>query len=289
MFSAATASLVLRFLPMLPGQILLNKPALRQQPTRHPIDHVDTERLTAPAHWDIAFIRRFMLFFGPLSSLFDFLTFWVMLQVFHAGPALFRSGWFVESLATQTLVIFAIRTRRVPFLAADPASPCWPPHSALWPSGWFCRSPRCRRLPVGFFAAMVVAYLVLIEFAKRLFFANPAGRLPSMRRRGPNHHIQRAQAGSATPDGYAFNVEACMNRQARQLARPFGESGCVGCGQVHRPVSGRHRPTSSSRWAALGGEQRAVAQPEAPGWCCAATAPGRAASTAARNSVRSRV
>jgi Mg2+-importing ATPase len=61
-----------------------------------------------------------MLFFGPISSVFDFITFGVMLWAFHAGPALFRSGWFVESLATQTLVIFAIRTRRVPFFRMPP-------------------------------------------------------------------------------------------------------------------------------------------------------------------------
>ena len=64
-----------------------------------------------------------MLFFGPISSVFDFITFGVMLWVFHAGPALFRSGWFVESLATQTLVIFAIRTRRIPFFRSRPSLP----------------------------------------------------------------------------------------------------------------------------------------------------------------------
>ena len=64
-----------------------------------------------------------MLFFGPVSSIFDFITFGVMLWVFHAGPALFRSGWFVESLATQTLVIFAIRTRRIPFFRSRPSLP----------------------------------------------------------------------------------------------------------------------------------------------------------------------
>ena len=64
-----------------------------------------------------------MLFFGPISSVFDFITFGVMLRVFHAGPALFRSGWFVESLATQTLVIFAIRTRRVPFFRSVASAP----------------------------------------------------------------------------------------------------------------------------------------------------------------------
>ena len=72
---------------------------------------------------DIRFIRHFMIFFGPLSSVFDFITFGVMLWVFHAGPAEFRSGWFVESLATQTLVIFAIRTRRIPFSRSRPSLP----------------------------------------------------------------------------------------------------------------------------------------------------------------------
>jgi magnesium-transporting ATPase (P-type) len=81
------------------------------------------ERLRKPSHWDIAFIRRFMICFGPLSSVFGFIFFGVMLWIFHAGPALFRSGWFVESLAAQTLVIFAIRTRRIPFCRSHPSLP----------------------------------------------------------------------------------------------------------------------------------------------------------------------
>jgi hypothetical protein len=72
---------------------------------------LDEDQLHRPAHWYLGFIRRFMIVFGPLGSLFDFLTFAVMLWVFHAQAAEFRSGWFVESLATQTLVIFAIRTQ----------------------------------------------------------------------------------------------------------------------------------------------------------------------------------
>ena len=86
-----------------------------------PTDHVDEEALERPSHWDIHFIRRFMLAFGPISSLFDFATFGVMLWVFHARPSLFQTGWFVESLATQTLVIFVIRTRRVPFFRSVPS------------------------------------------------------------------------------------------------------------------------------------------------------------------------
>ena len=102
MFSAAGASLFLTFLPMLPSQILLNNLLYDTSQLAIPTDDVDSEQVARPTHWDVGFIRRFMLFFGPLSSIFDFITFGVMLWGFHAGPALFRSGWFVESLATQT-------------------------------------------------------------------------------------------------------------------------------------------------------------------------------------------
>jgi Mg2+-importing ATPase len=216
MFSAAAASLVLRFLPMLPGQILLNNLLYDSSQLAIPTDHVDAEQLTAPAHWDIAFIRRFMLFFGPLSSLFDFLTFWVMLQVFHAGPALFRSGWFVESLATQTLVIFAIRTRRVPFLRSRPSIPLLAAAlgavavGVVLPFSPLSRVLGFQPLPIGFFAAlagMVLAYLVLIELAKRLFFANPAGRLPSLRRRGTAHRIQRRASRFSYPGPLKTGVQ----------------------------------------------------------------------------------
>ncbi|MGZ4132547.1 MAG: magnesium-translocating P-type ATPase, partial [Actinomycetota bacterium] len=121
MFSAAAASAFLSFLPMLPGQILLNNLLYDTSQTTIPTDHVDEEQLLRPSHWDTRFIRRFMLFFGPISSLFDFATFAVMLGVFHAGESLFQTGWFVESLATQTLVIFVIRTRRVPFFKSRPS------------------------------------------------------------------------------------------------------------------------------------------------------------------------
>ena len=120
MFSAAAASAVLTFLPMLPSQILLNNLLYDSSQLAIPTDRVDKEQLLAPSHWNIAFIRRFMLTFGPISSLFDFLTFGLMLGVLHAGPVEFRTGWFVESLATQTLIIFAIRTRRVPFFRSRP-------------------------------------------------------------------------------------------------------------------------------------------------------------------------
>ena len=123
MFSAAGASVFLTFLPMLPSQILLNNLLYNTGQLAIPTDRVDAEALARPAAWDMRFIRRFMSVFGPVSSIFDFLTFWVMLAVLHAGHVEFRTGWFVESIATQTLVIYVIRTRRVPFFKSRPS---WP-------------------------------------------------------------------------------------------------------------------------------------------------------------------
>jgi P-type Mg2+ transporter len=203
MFSAAAASAVLSFLPMLPSQILLNNLLYDASQLTIPTDRVDPEQLLAPSHWDLGFIRRFMLFFGPLSSLFDFLTFAVMIGAFHAGPALFRAGWFAESLATQTLVIFAIRTRRSPFTRSRPSRPLLlaalgtAAVGVLLPMSPLSHLLGFASLPLGFFLAlvgMVVGYLVLIELAKRLFFADPDGRLPPVRRRGQQHRVQRRAA-----------------------------------------------------------------------------------------------
>src|SRR5437763_1651445 len=99
MFSAGGASLILSFLPMLPTQILLNSLLYDGSEMTIPTDKVDEEQLQRPAHWDTHFIRRFMTFFGPISSIFDFATFGIMIWVLNAHAPLFRSGWFVESLA----------------------------------------------------------------------------------------------------------------------------------------------------------------------------------------------
>jgi Mg2+-importing ATPase len=115
MFSMAGASLFLPFLPMLPVQILLNNLLYDISELPIPLDRVDDDYLSHPRHWDTKFIRNFMLVIGPVSSIFDFLTFYIMLAVFHAGEALFHTGWFIESMATQVLVIFIIRTRKNPF------------------------------------------------------------------------------------------------------------------------------------------------------------------------------
>jgi P-type Mg2+ transporter len=209
MFSAAGASLFFSFLPMLPSQILLNNLLYDASQLAIPTDNVDEEQLHRPSHWDIGFIRRFMIFFGPLSSVFDFLTFAVMLWVFHSGPAQFRSGWFVESLATQTLVIFAIRTRRIPFFrshASLPLSLCAVGVAlvgALLPATPLAHTLGFRPLPVGFFAAlvaMVVGYLGLIEIGKRIFYGAATATAPHGRRFS-RHRFQRRRAAHFSTAG----------------------------------------------------------------------------------------
>jgi len=112
MFSMAAASIFLPFLPMLPTQILLNNFLYDSSQISIPGDNVDSALLRRPKRWQIGFILRFMTIIGPISSIYDFLTFGILFWVFHASTnaPLFRTGWFVESLATQTLVVFVIRT-----------------------------------------------------------------------------------------------------------------------------------------------------------------------------------
>jgi Mg2+-importing ATPase len=197
MFSAAGASLFLSFLPMLPSHILLNNLLYDTSQLAIPTDNVDEEQLRQPSHWDIAFIRRFMIFFGPLSSVFDFVTFAVMLWVFHAKAAEFRSGWFVESLATQTLVIFAIRTRRIPFFRSHPSIPVALAAvsvaivGAVLPATPLAHTLGFSPLPAAFFGAlvaMVIGYLVLIEFGKRIFYRASASQ--PRPRQADNQHTE---------------------------------------------------------------------------------------------------
>jgi len=122
MFSMAGAFVFLPFLPMLPTQILLNNFLYDLSQVTIPTDNVDATFIQKPQHWNIKLIRDFMVFIGPVSSIFDFLTFFVMLAVFHAAEPLFHTGWFVESLATQTLVLFIIRTSGNP-LRSRPSLP----------------------------------------------------------------------------------------------------------------------------------------------------------------------
>jgi Mg2+-importing ATPase len=121
MFSAAGASLFLPFLPMLPIQILLNNLLYDFAQLALPTDNVDQTYIQQPQRLQASFIRNFMVAFGPVSSIFDFLTFFVLIFVFKASAPLFQTAWFIESLFTQTLVIFAIRTKRTPFYHSKPS------------------------------------------------------------------------------------------------------------------------------------------------------------------------
>jgi Mg2+-importing ATPase len=210
MFSAAGASVFLSFLPMLPSQILLNNLLYDSSQLAIPTDHVDEEQLRRPSHWDIKFIRHFMIFFGPLSSVFDFITFGVMLWIFHAGPAEFRSGWFVESLATQTLVIFAIRTRRIPFFRSHPSLPLVLAAVAVvaigtaLPSTPLARTLGFQPLPPAFYAAlagMVIGYLVLIEIGKRIFYRAAAATPAARPHHSNSRYLRRRAARFSTAAG----------------------------------------------------------------------------------------
>ena len=198
MFSAAGASVFLSFLPMLPSQILLNNLLYNAGQLVIPTDRVDPEALARPAAWDMKFIRNFMAVFGPVSSIFDFLTFWVMLAVLHAGHSEFRTGWFVESIATQTLVVYVIRTRRVPFFKSKPSLPMLlvPTAAALvgaiLPYTGLASLLGFTPLPASFFlllVGMVVVYLLLVELAKTRFYRAPHARTP----RPPSTHAERLE------------------------------------------------------------------------------------------------
>lgn len=174
-FSMAAASAFLPFLPMLPTQILLNNFLYDLAQITIPTDNVDESAVRRPQRWDMRVIRDFMVFIGPVSSLFDFLTFYVLLRVFHAGEAMFHSGWFVESLATQTLVLFVIRTRGNPF-RSRPSVALALTTVALTAIGiWLPWSPWAgvlgfTPLPVayvGFLVAASIVYLTLVELAKQ--------------------------------------------------------------------------------------------------------------------------
>ena len=182
MFSMAGASLFLPFLPMLPVQILLNNLLYDLSEVPIPLDNVDEDYLVKPRQWDMAFIRNFMLVVGPVSSIFDFSVFFILLRVFHAGPALFHTGWFIESMATQVLVIFVIRTRRNPFRSRPNA---WIVATALatvavavvLPYTPFGVHLGFVPPPAAFFLVLtgiLIAYLLMVEWVKQLFFRHLA-------------------------------------------------------------------------------------------------------------------
>jgi Mg2+-importing ATPase len=197
MFSMAGAVLFLPFLPMLPIQILLNNLLYDLAQVTIPTDSVDPEFVQAPQRWNIDTIRNFMLVIGPLSSVYDFLTFFTLLTVFAAPAALFHTGWFVESLATQTLVLFVIRTARSP-LRSRPSAwltattllvvavGCLLPFTPLAPTLGFVPLPPAYFL---FLGAATVTYLGLVEAVKRRLI----GRLIGGRGSNGQRRIERGE------------------------------------------------------------------------------------------------
>ena len=179
MFSMAGASIFLKFLPMLPTQILLNNFLYDAAQVTIPTDNVDDDYVRKPRRWSMKLIRDFMLYIGPISSLYDFLTSYVLLRYFHAGEPEFHTGWFVESLATQTLVLFVIRTMGNP-LKSRPSTPLAITTILIVIIGMALPySPLARELgftplPAPYFvflAISTVTYLALVEVAKRRLFA----------------------------------------------------------------------------------------------------------------------
>jgi Mg2+-importing ATPase len=175
MFSMAVASLFLPFLPMLPTQILLNNFLYDLAQVTIPTDHVDRTFIRKPQRWNVRLIRDFMIYIGPLSSIYDFLTFFALLKVFHASEQLFHTGWFVESLATQTLVIFIIRTagnplRSRPSLALTATTIAVVMAGIMLPFTSLGNTLGFTPLPLAFFLFLTgatVTYLLLVELVKR--------------------------------------------------------------------------------------------------------------------------
>jgi Mg2+-importing ATPase len=175
MFSMAAASVFLPFLPMLPTQILLNNFLYDLAQVTIPTDKVDQSFIHKPHRWNIDVIRDFMLYIGPLSSIYDFLTFFALIKIFHASEQFFHTGWFVESLATQTLVIFVIRTagnplRSRPSMALATTTVLVVVTGTVLPFTPLGRMLGFTALPAGFLLFLFVAtgtYLLLVEIVKR--------------------------------------------------------------------------------------------------------------------------
>ena len=179
MFSMIGAVMYLPFFPMLPWQILLNNLLYDSSQVALPTDHVDEEYLKKPKHRNISFIRNFMLIFGPISSLFDFATFFLLYGIFHMQAWAFQTWWFIESLASQVLVIFIIRTRRIPFFHSKPSKYLMASTLSVILIGYLCTLPLIGHF-FGFsslswkvllmIAGLVVLYLGLVEAAKYFFY-----------------------------------------------------------------------------------------------------------------------
>lgn len=178
MFSVAGASLFLPFLPMLPKQILLTNFLTDFPEMTIATDRVDEELIERPRRWDINFIRRFMIFFGLMSSIFDYMTFGVLLFILKADPVLFRTGWFVESVISASFVVLIIRTRR-PFYRSKPGRYLLMTTlliaivTIILPYLPFSPLLGFRSVPKGFLFALsliLISYIILAELGKNVFY-----------------------------------------------------------------------------------------------------------------------
>jgi Mg2+-importing ATPase len=180
MFSVLGGSLFLPFIPMLPIQVLTNNLLYDFSQTAIPTDNVDPEWLKKPRKWDISGIRRFILYIGPISSIFDYMTYFIMLYVFNCwtNPTLFHTGWFVESLFTQTLIIHVIRTNKIPFIQSRASKPLLLASLAIVAVGaWLPYSPFAvflglTPLPPLYWlllAGMLLCYVLLTQVVKTWF------------------------------------------------------------------------------------------------------------------------
>jgi P-type Mg2+ transporter len=180
MFSVVGASAFLPFLPMLPIQVLINNLLYDFSQTAIPTDEVDPEWLAAPRKWEIGNLRRYVVFIGPISSIFDYATFGVMIYLFGAwtNPDLFHTGWFIESLFTQTLIIHVIRTNKIPFLQSRASAPLIFSSLAIVVVGaWLVISPLAGVLGLvalpwlywPILALMLACYVVLMQLIKTWF------------------------------------------------------------------------------------------------------------------------
>lgn len=183
MFSMMAASAFLPFLPMLPTQVLLNNFLYDSSQLSLSSDHVDESDVVKPTGWDMKFIRKYMLVFGPISSLFDFATFGLMFALFRNSEHQFQTGWFMESIATQVFVIYIIRTKKIPFLQSSPSRLLLFNTLVIVTIAWlipllpFARFFNLQPLPlwvVGTLLGFVVLYLLLVEVVKRWFFRREA-------------------------------------------------------------------------------------------------------------------
>jgi Mg2+-importing ATPase len=181
MFSVLGASAFLPFLPMQPIQVLTNNLLYDISQTTIPTDNVDSEFLLKPQQWDLGAIRQFIFVIGPISSVFDYLTFFVLLSFFGArsNPALFQTGWFIESLATQTLVVHVIRTYRIPFIQSRASVPVLITSiltllAAVWlPTSPLASTLRLTPLPSVYWLFLVVTlfcYVALTQTVKERWF-----------------------------------------------------------------------------------------------------------------------